>query len=238
VLCCISTSNHYKIVNLDDFFVIFIFVGIIMDSVQLRKMWKEFWESKDHQMSTPASLIVNNADDPTTMFNTAGMQPLVPYLMGKDHPTGSKRVYNIQWCVRTVDIDEVGDIHHLTYFEMMGNRSLGDYFKQESINWSWEFLTDVLQLDPAMMCATIFAWDDDAPLDTEARDIWLCYLPEHRITPLDKTENRRGPAWSTGPCGPDSEIFYRVGTGTPPTDSHPGNDEHNWLEIWNNVFMW
>ncbi len=209
-----------------------------MDSIQLRKVWDEFWISKEHAYSKPASLIVNNADDPTTMFNTAGMQPLVPYLMGKKHPTGSQRVYNIQGCVRTVDIEEVGDTSHLTYFEMMGNRSLGDYFKQESIDWSWEFLTDVLKLDPEMLCATIFEWDDDAPLDTEAQALWSKYLPEHRITPLDKAENRRWPAGATGPCGPDSEIFYRVGAGTPPEDSHPGNDEHNRLEIWNNVFMW
>lgn len=209
-----------------------------MNSVELRKVWDEYWASKEHKWSKPASLIVNNADDPTTMFNTAGMQPLVPYLMGKEHPTGSQRVYNIQWCVRTVDIDEVGDTSHLTYFEMMGNRSLGDYFKKQSIDWSWELLTDVLKLDKDMLCATIFEWDDDAPLDTEAQSIWSAYLPAHRITPLDKAENRRGPAGVTGPCGPDSEIFYRVGAGTPPQDSHPGNDDDNRLEIWNNVFMW
>jgi len=209
-----------------------------MNSVELRKVRDEFWVSKNHQRSKPASLIVNNADDPTTMFNTAGMQPLVPYLMGKEHPTGSKCVYNIQWCVRTVDIDEVGDTSHLTYFEMMGNWSLGDYFKQEAIDRSREFLTKILELDPEMLCATIFEWDDDAPLDTEARDMRSKYLPNHRITPLDKAENRRGPAWATGPCGPDSEIFYRIGAGTPPEQSNPGNDEHNWLEIRNNVFMW
>lgn len=210
-----------------------------MNSPQLRTVWKEFWESKEHALSAPASLIVNNADDPTTMFNTAGMQPLVPYLMGKEHPTWSQRVYNIQWCVRTVDIDEVGDVSHLTYFEMMGNWSLGDYFKQDAITWSWEFLTEVLKLDKDMLCATIFEWDDDAPLDEDAKQIWLdTWLPEHRITALDKKENRWGPAWATWPCGPDSEIFYWIGTGEPPKESNPWNDEHNWLEIWNNVFMW
>lgn len=208
-----------------------------MNSVELRKVWDKFWVSKDHMLTKPASLIVNNTDDPTTMFNTAGMQPLVPYLMGKEHPTGSKRVYNIQWCVRTVDIDEVGDLSHLTYFEMMGNRSLGDYFKKEAIDRSWEFLTSILWLNPEMLCATIFEWDDDAPLDTEARDIWSHHLPEYRITPLDKNENRRWPAGATGPCGPDSEIFYWVGEWTPPQESNPGTDDENRLEIWNNVFM-
>lgn len=212
-----------------------------MNSIELRKLWDVFWHSKEHAMATPASLIVNNADDPTTLFNTAGMQPLVPYLMGKKHPSWAKKVYNIQWCIRTVDIDEVGDMHHLTFFEMMGNWSLGDYFKKEAIGWSWEFLTGSswLWLDPAMFSVTVFEGDDDAPFDHEAKQLWLdIWMPEHRITALDKKENRRWPAGSTWPCGPDSEIFYRVGSWKPPTDSNPDNDEENRLEVRNNVFMW
>jgi len=214
-----------------------------MKSLELRKLRENFWtdSSRKHIMTTPASLIVNTADDPTTMFNTAGMQPLVPYLMWKQHPTGSTRVYNIQWCVRTVDIDEVGDLSHLTFFEMMWNWSLGDYFKKESITRSREFLTssDWLWLDPEMISVTIFEWDDDAPLDTDARDIWKWLgVSDHRITPLDKKENRRWPAGVTGPCGPDSEIFYWLWAWRPPIDSNPWNDEENRLEIWNNVFMW
>ena len=209
-----------------------------MKSIEVRKIWDDFWTARKHVQAKPASLIVNSADDPTTMFNTAGMQPLVPYFMGKAHPTWSKRVYNIQGCVRTVDIDEVGDASHLTFFEMMGNWSLGDYFKKESIARSREFLTEVVKLDPEMLCVTIFEWDKDAPIDEEAKQLWLdTGLSEKRITALDKTENRWGPAGATWPCGPDSEIFYRVGEGKPPTGSHPGNDEENRVEIWNNVFM-
>jgi len=215
-----------------------------MLSTDIRKIWTEFWETKAsaervHARASPASLIVNNADDPTTMFNTAGMQPLVPYLMGKEHPTGSKRVYNIQWCVRTIDIDEVGDRTHLTYFEMMGNWSLWDYFKKESIAWSWEFLTKQLKLDPEMLSVTVFEGDKDAPKDEESATLWKEQgVEDHRITYLGKSYNRWGPAWATWPCGPDTEIFYWIGDSEkPPVDSNPGNDDDNWLEIRNNVFM-
>lgn len=168
-----------------------------MLSTDIRKIWTEFWETKapaerKHAWAQPASLIVNNADDPTTMFNTAGMQPLVPYLMGKTHPSGAKRVYNIQGCVRTVDIDEVGNRTHLTYFEMMGNWSLGDYFKKEAITWSREFLTDWLKLDREMLAVTVFAGDDDAPRDEESAEYWRAVgVPDHKLSYLDKSENRR-----------------------------------------------
>lgn len=166
------------------------------------------------------------------------MQPLVPYLMGKEHPTGAKRVYNIQWCVRTVDIEEVGDASHLTYFEMMGNRSLGDYFKQESVAWSREFLTQHIKLDPTRLSVTVFEGDENAPRDDETAQLWRAqWVLEHRITFLDRHENRWGPAGATGPCGPDTEIFYRVGAWEPPVESNPWNDEDNRMEIWNNVFM-
>ena len=215
-----------------------------MKSTEVRKIWRDFWENKapaerKHGWATAASLIVNQADDPTTMFNTAGMQPLVPYLMGKPHPKGT-RVYNIQWCVRTIDIEEVGDYNHLTFFEMMGNWSLGDYFKKESIAWSWEFLTDWLKLDPKKISVTVFEWDDDAPRDDESVQLWLEQgVPEDKIGYLGKGDNRWGPAGATGPCGPDTEIFYRVGEESeyPPEWSNAATDEDNWLEIWNNVFM-
>ena len=214
-----------------------------MQSTQLRTLRKEFWETKapddrKHAWSTPASLIVNSSEDATTMFNTAGMQPLVPYLMGKPHPTGAKRVYNIQWCIRTVDIEEVGDMHHLTYFEMMGNWSLGDYFKKEAVAWSREFLTKWIKLDPEMMSVTVFEWDNDAPRDEETANLWKeLWVSNHRITYLWKSDNRRWPAWESGPCGPDTEIFYWVWEGTPPVDSNPWNDDEQWMEIRNNVFM-
>jgi len=216
-----------------------------MKSTSVRQLRKEFRESKapaerKHTWVKPASLIVNSAEDPTTLFNTAGMQQFVPYLMGKPHPAG-KRIYNIQWCVRTGDIDEVGDSSHLTFFEMMGNRWLGDYFKKESIAWSREFLTweKWLNLDPRKICVTVFEWDENAPRDEESANIRRKQgVPDHKIAYLNKKENWRGPAGKTWPCGPDTEIFYRVGEGEfPPEWSNTGNDEENRMEIWNNVFM-
>ena len=213
-----------------------------MKSTEIRQLWKEFWETKAgdervHAWAKPASLIVNNAEDPTTMFNTAGMQQFVPYLMGKKHPLW-KRLYNIQWCVRTTDIEEVGDVSHLTFFEMMGNWSLGDYFNKESIERSWEFLTQWLKLDPKMLAVSVFEWDQDAPKDDESagyrQDMWV---PRERIAYLPKSENWRGPAWTTWPCGPDTEIFYWIGEGEAPEVFDPEKDDDHWLEIWNNVFM-
>ena len=179
----------------------------VMKSTQVRQIWREFWETKAgeervHAWVKPVSLIVNNAEDPTTMFNSAGMQQFVPYFMGKKHPQG-KRVYNIQGCVRTVDIEEVGDVSHLTFFEMMGNRSLGDYFNKESIDWSWEFLTEWLKMDPKNLAVSVFEWDQDAPKDEESAGYWMeKWVPKERIAYLPKSENRRWPAGATWPCGP------------------------------------
>jgi alanyl-tRNA synthetase len=135
-----------------------------LTSEGLKQIWSDFWESKQHINLPEVSLIADK--ESTALFNVAGMQPLIPYLMGKEHPLG-KRIFNIQKCIRTVDIDEVGDTSHLTCFEMMGNRSLGDYFKKESITWSREFLTEYLEIDPRKLAATVFAGDDTTPRDHE-----------------------------------------------------------------------
>ena len=164
------------------------------------------------------------------------MQQIIPYLSGKQHPLGT-RLFNIQKCIRTVDIDEVGDASHCTFFEMMWNRSLWDYFKKDAIDWSREFLVDVLWFDKEKLAATVFEWDDLAPRDEES--VWYRkkYLPENKIAYLPANNNRRSP-WPVWPCGPDSEIFYRVGSDKlPPENSNPWTDEDNRLEVWNNVFM-
>jgi len=168
------------------------------------------------------------------------MQPLVPYLLGEPH-TLWKRLADSQKCIRTWDIDEVGDNSHLTFFEMLWNWSLWDYFKKDSIAWSYEFLTssDWMNLDPKMLAVTVFEWDEDAPRDEESADIWFeTWIPRDRISYLPKSENWWGPAWLTWPCWPDTEIFYRVWKeDLPPAWSNVENDEDNWMEIWNNVFM-
>ncbi len=208
-----------------------------MEARVIRQKFLDFFEEKSHAPIPSAPLLPEN--DPTVLFTTAGMHPLVPYLMGEVHPSG-KRLVNFQKCIRTGDIDEVGDNTHLTFFEMLGNWSLGDYFKENAIKWSYEFLTGDkwLGIPVEKLSFTCFAGDDDAPRDNEAADVWRSLgIPEHRITFLTKSENWWGPAGLTGPCGPDTEIFYWVGEGTPPKDSNPGNDEDNWVEIWNDVFM-
>lgn len=205
-----------------------------MTGNELRKKYLDFFQHRDHAVIPSAPLVPEN--DPSVLFNTAGMQPLVPYLLGKPHPMG-KRLADVQKCVRTGDIDDVGDDTHLTFFEMLGNWSLGDYFKQESIGWSWEFLTgkEWLNLDPNMLSVTVFAGDENAPRDEESADIWKSLgIPSDRIAFLPAEDNwwAAGPI---GPCGPDTEIFYWVGEGKP-----IGNKETNskdWMEIWNNVFM-
>ncbi|MEA3304459.1 MAG: alanine--tRNA ligase [Patescibacteria group bacterium] len=205
-------------------------------SSDIRKKFLEFWETKQHSIIPSSSLVPEN--DPSVLFNTAGMQPLVPYLLGETHPSGT-RLSNAQKCIRTTDLDEVGDDTHLTFFEMLGNWSLGDYFKEESIKWSWEFLTDPkwLGLDPNMIAVTVFEGDESAPRDEQAAAIWkLVGMPEDRISYLGADDNWWA-AGDTGPCGPDTEIFYWVGQGKPIPGSNVGNDEHNWMEIWNNVFM-
>ena len=140
-----------------------------LTSKEFRKIWSDFWESKQHINLPEVSLIADK--ESTALFNVAGMQPLIPYLMGKEHPLG-KRIFNIQKCIRTVDIAEVGDTSHLTFFEMMGNWSLGDYFKKEAVTWSWEFLTKYLEFDPQKLAVTVFAGDDNAPRDKETATYW------------------------------------------------------------------
>jgi alanyl-tRNA synthetase len=212
-----------------------------MTAQELREKYLNFFKSKGHTILPSASLIPEN--DPTVLFTTAGMHPLVPYLMGENHP-GGKRVASAQKCIRTVDIDEVGDTTHHTLFEMLGNWSFGDYFKKESIEWSWELLTssEWLNLDKKRLAVSVFAGDDDAPRDDDAAQIWLKVSGEEldgRIDYLPKNKNWWGPAGETGPCGPDTEIFYWVGEDAPPKKITPGDlsDHPKWVEIWNNVFM-
>jgi len=210
----------------------------MLNAQELRKKYLEFFESKGHAVISSASLIPEN--DPTVLFTTAGMHPLVPYLLGAKHPSGTK-LTDVQKCVRTGDIDEVGDRSHLTFFEMLGNWSLGDYFKMEAIDWSFEFLTskDYLGIDINKLAVSVFAGDDDAPFDSESFEKWNSLgIPEERIAKLPKKNNWWGPAGVTGPCGPDTEMFFWVGKEElPGAGSNPGNDDDNWLEIWNDVFM-
>ena len=204
-----------------------------MKSSELKKKYIEFFKSKGHKEIRNVSLIPKN--DPTVLFTTAGMQPLVPNLLGQPHPQG-KRLVNVQKCIRTVDIDEVGDSYHHTFFEMIGNWSLGDYWKKEAIEMSFEFLTDVLKLPISHLAVTCFKGDDNAPKDEESADIWRSLgIPEDRIAFLSKEDNWWGPAGTTGPCGPDSEMFYWTGKNKPPTTYDPEDD--TWVEIWNDVFM-
>ena len=208
-----------------------------LTSKELRQLYLDFFRSKGHAIIESASLIPEN--DPTVLFTTAGMHPLVPYLMGEKHPEGV-RLADVQKCLRTGDIDEVGDTSHCTFFEMLGNWSLGDYFKKESIAFSWEFLTseEWLGIDPDKLYFTCFAGDSDAPQDTVAHDRWLemGVDPSH-IVYLPKKNNWWGPAGQTGPCGPDTEIFYDTGREPCGPDCKAGCDCGKYLEIWNNVFM-
>lgn len=205
---------------------------------EIRQKYLDFFQSKGHAVIPSASLIPEN--DPTVLFTTAGMHPLVPFLLGQKHPEGSK-LTDVQKCVRTADIEEVGDASHLTFFEMLGNWSLGDYFKKETIEWSWEFLTNPkhLGINPKLLAVTVFAGDENAPRDEESADIWKSLgVPAERIGYLPRANNWWGPAGQTGPCGPDTEMFFWVGETTfPSAGSNPANDEKNWLEIWNDVFM-
>ena len=206
-----------------------------MTSRDLIKKYLDFFGKKGHAIIPSAPLIPEN--DPTALFISAGMQPLVPFLLGEIHPAG-KRLVDVQICLRTDDIDSVGDIYHHTFFEMLGNWSLGDYWKKESIGWSYEFLTKELGISPDKLSITCFAGDDDAPKDTESAEIWKSLgIPDERIFFLPKKDNWWGPVGETGPCGPDSEIFFDM-TGKPyGKNCHPGDDCGRYFEIWNNVFM-
>jgi alanyl-tRNA synthetase len=207
-----------------------------MTAQELRTKWLEFFKSKDHTIIPSASLIPEN--DPSVLFTMAGMFPLVPYLMGQPHP-GGQRVANVQKCIRTIDIDEVGDDTHLTFFEMLGNWSFGDYFKKEAIEWSFEFLTDKkwLGLPLERLAFSVFAGDETLARDEESAGHWLRLgVKPERIAYLG--QSNFWIAGATGPCGGTTEMFYWVDDGTPaPEDFQETNDDPRWVEIWNDVFM-
>ncbi len=208
-----------------------------MTAAELREKYLEFFRAKGHAVIASASLIPEN--DPTVLFTTAGMHPLVPYLMGEKHPSG-KRLVDVQKCVRTGDIDEVGDASHCTFFEMLGNWSLGDYFKEDAIAYSWEFLTskDWLHLDKDKLYFTCFEGDADAPKDMESFENWRKMgVEESHIFFLPKKYNWWGPAGLTGPCGPDTEMFMDTGKEACGPDCSPACSCGKYLEIWNDVFM-
>jgi alanyl-tRNA synthetase len=207
-----------------------------MTANELRSKYLEFFSKHGHAVISGKSLIPEN--DPTVLFTTAGMHPLVPYILGEQHPAG-KRLVNHQKCIRTGDIDDVGDFSHLTFFEMLGNWSLGDYFKEEAIRMSYEFLTGSrwLGISPDAISITVFAGDENVPRDDESAKIWRALgIPDDRIYFLGRKDNWWGPAGATGPCGPDSEMF--VDTGIPGSDqSRPGVSDGKFMEVWNDVFM-
>ena len=206
-----------------------------MKASEIRRRYIEFFKNRNHAEIKSAPLIPEN--DPTCLFTTAGMHPLVPYLLGAKHPSGT-RLTDYQKCIRTGDIDEVGDPVHLTFFEMLGNWSLGDYFKKEMIGFSFEFLTgkENLNIPADMLAVTVFAGDEDCPFDEEAYNEWRSHgIPAARIAKLGKKDNWWGPAGTTGPCGPDTEMFYWTGPLPAPETFDPG--DKRWVEIWNDVFM-
>ena len=208
-----------------------------LTSNELRKLYLEFFKSKGHAVIPSASLIPEN--DPTVLFTTAGMHPLVPYLLGEKHPAGT-RLTDVQKCVRTGDIDEVGDASHCTFFEMLGNWSLGDYFKKEAIAWSFEFLTGEqwLGIPKEKLYFTCFAGDENAPRDEESFNYWREQgVEEDHIFFLPKEHNWWGPAGVTGPCGPDTEMFIDTGKPACGPDCSPACSCGKYLEIWNDVFM-
>jgi len=209
----------------------------MINSDKLKKLYLEFFQKNGHKIIANASLTPEN--DPTALFISAGMHPLVPYLLGQRHPSGRKLV-NVQKCLRTSDVDEVGDSFHLSFFEMLGNWSLGDYFKEESIRWSWEFLTseEWLNLDEEKLSVTVFAGDEKLPVDKDSARIWEeIGFPKEKIFYLPKEDNWWGPVGNTGPCGPDTEIFYDTGKEPCGSKCKPGCSCGKYNEIWNNVFM-
>jgi alanyl-tRNA synthetase len=208
-----------------------------MTAAELRSKYLEFFIAKGHARIQGKSLIPDN--DPTVLFTTAGMHPLVPYLLGEEHPAG-KRLVNYQKCIRTGDIDSVGDPSHLTFFEMLGNWSLGDYFKEGAIRLSFEVLTSPhwLGIPVEKLGVTVFAGDAQVPRDEESAAVWKALgIPAHRIAYRPREDNWWGPAGTTGPCGPDSEMFYDFGKEPCGPDCGPGCSCGKWLEIWNDVFM-
>lgn len=208
---------------------------MLMDAKELKQKYLDFFKSKGHSIIESASLIPEH--DPTVLFTTAGMHPLVPFLTGQEHPLG-KRLVDVQKCIRTGDIDSIGDNSHLTFFEMLGNWSLGDYFKKDAIEWSFEFLTEILKFDIDKIFVTVFQGDKDAPKDDESASIWnRLGIPEERIFFLPKEDNWWGPAGTTGPCGPCTEMFIDTGKKKCSPECRPGCSCGKYLEIWNDVFM-
>lgn len=206
-------------------------------SSELRSLFLKFFQDHGHAVISSASVIPEN--DPTVLFTTAGMHPLVPYLMGAKHPAGT-RLTDVQKCVRTGDIEDVGDFSHLTFFEMLGNWSLGDYFKKEMIPWSWEFLTspEYLGLPKERLAFSVFTGDDDCPRDEESAQLWRdCGVADDHIFFLPKENNWWGPAGVTGPCGPDTEMFIITDKEPCGPDCSPACSCGRYLEIWNDVFM-
>lgn len=202
---------------------------------QLRQLYIDFFVSKGHKQISGASLVPEN--DPTVLFTTAGMHPLVPYILGAEHPAG-KRLTDYQKCIRTGDIDSVGDPHHLTFFEMLGNWSLGDYFKEEMIEFSFEFLTKVLGIPVEKLSVTVFEGNDLVPRDEISAAKWESLgIAKDHIYFMPKEDNWWGPAGETGPCGPDSEMFYDTGREACGPDCKPGCHCGKYFEIWNDVFM-
>jgi len=199
--------------------------------MNIKDLYINFFISKEHKQIPSAPVIPEN--DPSVLFNTAGMQPLIPYLMGQTHPYG-KRLVDYQKCIRTNDLESIGDTTHHTFFEMLGNWSLGDYFKKESITWSYEFLTEVLKFPKERLAVTVFKGNDFIPEDTESIEIWKSLgMSEDRIAKT--VEDNFWIAGETGPCGPDTEIFYFRSDDEIPTVFDP--EDSRWVEIWNNVFM-
>ena len=205
-----------------------------MKAIEIRNKYLNFFKNHGHNVIPSAPLIPEN--DPSVLFTTAGMQPLVPYLLGEKHPEGT-RLTDYQKCVRTNDIEEVGDNRHLTYFEMLGNWSLGDYFKEESIQMSYDFLTKELQIPAEKLSVTCFAGDEDCPKDEISASCWKkAGIPEERIYFYGKDDNW-WIAGEEGPCGPDTEMFYDTGKPACSPDCQPSCDCGKYVEIWNNVFM-
>ena len=211
-----------------------------MDSNEIRSRFLKFFEQRGHKIIPSASLVPEN--DPSVLFNTAGMQPLVPYLLGQEHPMG-KRIVDIQKCVRTGDLEDIGDNRHFSFFEMMGNWSLGDYFKEDAIKWSYEFLTNKeegLGLDINRLYFTIFEGDQNASFDQESKDIWMSLgIPENRIYALGAEDNWWSPG-DNGPCGPCSEMFYDMSGNVGELSKEEFLEavkKEDVIEIWNDVFM-
>ena len=202
-----------------------------MKNVNLKDLYIDFFVSKGHKEIPSAPVVPEN--DPSVLFNTAGMQPLIPYLMGKEHPYGT-RLCDAQKCIRTNDLDAIGDTYHHTFFEMLGNWSLGDYFKKEAITWSFEFLTQVLNIPVERLAVTVFTGNDTIPFDKVSYALWLSLgIPEKRIAKT--TEDNFWIAGETGPCGPDTEMFYFRSNDEIPEKFDP--EDERWVEIWNDVFM-